>query len=125
MAPRARNTMARSDEGSLSTVSSLLWQERELLELLLFKLTEEQLVLAAGITRWLPHANREVETVLSELRGAEVLCAAEVDLAAHEFGLPAAATLAQLIEVSEEPWTTLLADHRTALSGLVAEVETV
>ena len=33
---------------SLSEVSNILWRERQLLELLVFKLEEEQLVLAVG-----------------------------------------------------------------------------
>ena len=41
---------------ALSDVSNILWRERQLLELLVFKLEEEQLVLAAGRTRWLAHA---------------------------------------------------------------------
>ncbi|HEX4777551.1 MAG TPA: flagellar protein FlgN, partial [Acidimicrobiia bacterium] len=53
---------------SLSDVSNILWRERQLLELLLFKLEEEQMILAGGRTRWLPHATREVETVLGELK---------------------------------------------------------
>ncbi|HEY0397456.1 MAG TPA: flagellar protein FlgN, partial [Acidimicrobiia bacterium] len=52
----------------LREVSAILWRERHLLELLLFKLDEEQLVLAAGRTRWLPRATREVEMVLEEIR---------------------------------------------------------
>ena len=38
---------------ALSDVSNILWRERQLLELLVFKLEEEQLVLAAGRSRWL------------------------------------------------------------------------
>ena len=38
---------------SLSEVSNILWRERRLLELLVFKLEEEHLVLASGRTRWL------------------------------------------------------------------------
>ena len=47
-------------------LSALLWRERELLELLTFKLEEEQLLLTAGRTRWIEHATREVEQVLVE-----------------------------------------------------------
>ena len=57
---------------SLSEVSNILWRERQLLELLVFKLEEEQLVLAAGRNRWLPHATREVETVLGEIKRIEL-----------------------------------------------------
>jgi len=43
-----------------SELSAQLWKERELLELLLFKLEEEQLLLIAGKSRWISHATREV-----------------------------------------------------------------
>ncbi|CAN5337491.1 hypothetical protein BH23ACT9_BH23ACT9_24210 [soil metagenome] len=42
-----------------SDVSNILWRERQLLELLHFKLEVEQSLLAAGRTRWLSHATRE------------------------------------------------------------------
>ena len=45
-------------------LSTFLWHERELLELLIFKLEEEQLLLTAGKTKWLQHATREVEQVV-------------------------------------------------------------
>src|SRR6478736_3999884 len=57
---------------SLSEVSNILWRERQLLELLVFKLEEEQLVLASGRTRWLSHATREVETILEEIKRVEL-----------------------------------------------------
>ena len=57
---------------ALSELSDVLWTERRLLELLLFKLEEEQLVLTSGRTRWLAHATREVETVLDQIRDAEL-----------------------------------------------------
>ena len=57
---------------SLSEVSNILWRERQLLELLVFKLEEEQLVLASGRTRWLSHATREVETILGEIKRVEL-----------------------------------------------------
>ena len=46
---------------ALADFCRILWRERELLELLLFKLEEEQLVLASGRGRWLAHATHEVE----------------------------------------------------------------
>jgi hypothetical protein len=51
-------------------LSALLWRERELLELLIFKLEEEQLLLMSGKSRWLQHATREVEQVLNLVREA-------------------------------------------------------
>jgi hypothetical protein len=70
----------------LADLSSILWREREMLELLLFKLEEEQLVLAANRGRWLAHATREVELVLDQIRRTEVVRAAEVEAVAPSSG---------------------------------------
>ena len=72
----------------LNEVSTVLWRERQLLELLVFKLEEEQLLLNAGKSRWVNHASREVEIVLDQLRAAELLRAVKVESAAEELGLP-------------------------------------
>ena len=72
---------------SLSEVSNILWRERQLLELLVFKLEEEQLVLASGRTRWLSHATREVETILGEIKRVELERAMAVAGAIGELGL--------------------------------------
>lgn len=106
----------------LREVSAILWRERHLLELLLFKLDEEQLVLAAGRTRWLPRATREVEMVLEEIRQTELERAVEVSRLALEMGLPAGASLRQLAEGAPEPWQGILVEHRQAFLGLTEEV---
>lgn len=103
-------------------VSSVLWRERELLELLLFKLEEEQLVLASGRTRWLPHATREVETVLARIRQAEVLRRVEVEKVAAELGSSGDVPLTRLADLSPEPWDDLLRSHRAAFLSLTAEI---
>lgn len=54
----------------LAQVSNLLHRERQLLESLLFKLEEEQLLLAGRKSRWLAMASREVEAVLEAVRVA-------------------------------------------------------
>ena len=71
----------------LADLSSILWREREMLELLLFKLEEEQLVLASGRSRWLAHATREVEVVLEQIRSTEVIRATEVEAVGTALGL--------------------------------------
>lgn len=106
----------------LAEVSSILWREREMLELLLFKLEEEQLVLAAGRTRWLARATREVEMVLSEIRRTEVLRAVEVDAVATELGLSANPSLTVLADAAQEPWRGILRTHRQAFLTLTAEI---
>jgi hypothetical protein len=106
----------------LAEVSAILWRERELLELLLFKLEEEQLILASGRTRWLARATREVELVLDQIRSAEVVRAAEVDAAAADLGLTPGPSLGTLAEACPEPWSALLREHRAAFHQLTAEI---
>jgi hypothetical protein len=108
---------------SFSEVSSLLWQEREALELLLFKLVEERLIVASGETRWLAPANREIESVVNQLRGIEVVRAAEVDVVAAQLGREDALTLAELASLADEPWRGILNEHREVLLGLVVQIE--
>ncbi|GAA2356736.1 flagellar export chaperone FlgN [Dactylosporangium salmoneum] len=107
---------------ALADLASILWREREMLELLLFKLEEEQLVLASGRTRWLAHATREVEVVLEEIRRTEVVRAAEVEAIAAELGVGPNPSLSRLAEVAPPPWGELLTQHRQAFLTVTAEV---
>lgn len=107
---------------ALANLSSLLWRQRELLELLVFKLEEEQMMLASGRSKWLAHATREVEAVLDQIRRTEVLRAAEADAAARELGLPPNPSLADLTAAAPEPWAGLLRDHRQAFLTLTNEI---
>jgi flagellar biosynthesis/type III secretory pathway chaperone len=106
----------------LADLSSILWREREMLELLLFKLEEEQLVLAAGRGRWLSHATREVEIVLDQIRRTEVLRAVEVEAVGSLLGLGSNPSLSELADSVDEPWRTLLRQHRQAFLALTAEI---
>ena len=110
---------------SLNNVSTILWRQRQLLEMLLFKLEEEQLLLAAGRARWLAQAANEVEAVLDEIKKVELARAVEVDAAAAELGLGSDATLAQLIEAAPSPWEHILADHREAFLTMTQEILSV
>ena len=107
----------------LAEVSSTLWRQRELLELLLFKLEEEQVLLTSGRTRWLARATREVEVVLEEIRRAELLRAVQVDEVAAELGLEPGASLRAMAEAADEPWKTLLMEHRQAFMTATAEIQ--
>jgi hypothetical protein len=106
----------------LREVSAILWRERHLLELLLFKLDEEQLVLAAGRTRWLARATREVEMVLEEIRQTELERAVEVSRVAVDLALPSAASLRQLADAAPSPWQGILVEHRQAFLTLTEEI---
>jgi hypothetical protein len=107
---------------ALTELSSVLWRTRELLELLLFKLEEEQLLLAAGRSRWLAHATREVEMVLEQVRSTEVIRAVHAQAAANQLGLPPDASLSALADAAPMPWFELLHQHRKAFLALTSEI---
>ncbi|MCK2026553.1 flagellar protein FlgN [Microbacterium sp. SSW1-47] len=105
-------------------LSMQLWRERELLEMLLFKLDEQQLLLAAGRSHWIQFAAREIDQVLDRLRSAGLARAVEVAGVAQEWGASDEATITELIEHAPEgAWADVLTDHLRALVRLTAEVE--
>lgn len=108
-----------------SELSTILWRERQLLELLLFKLEEEQLLLANGRTRWLSHAAREVETVLEDIRQAELVRAVEVEALAPGLGIGTNPALQDLIDASPSPWNQILGEHREAFLVSTQEILTL
>jgi hypothetical protein len=107
---------------STEDLSSILWRERDLLELLLFKLEVEQLVLTSGRTHWLAVAAREVETVLHEIRDAELIRAIAVDTVAAGLGLEPNASLRDIAQASEEPWRAIWLDHREAFTTVATQI---
>ena len=106
----------------MEDLSSILWRERDLLELLLFKLEVEQLVLTSGRSHWLPIAAREVETVLHDIRGVELLRAVAVDTLAAELGLDPNPSLRDIAEASREPWRGIWMDHREAFTTVATQI---
>src|SRR5690242_7234278 len=107
---------------SLPDLAAVLWRQRELLELLAYRLECEQLMLAGGRTRWLPAATGEVETLLDELRVIEMQRAAVSDGAARDLKLKPGATLEELAGAAQPPWTEVLLEHRTALIAMSSEL---
>ena len=108
---------------TLQNFSSVLFRERHLLELLLFKLEEEDLLLHAGRTRWLTHASREVETVLDELGEVELARAAALAAIGAGLGLgDSVATLAEVVQAAKPPWDGIFAEHQQVLHELTGEV---
>ena len=104
-------------------LSALLWEERELLELLTFKLEEEQLLLTSGKTRWLQHATREVEQVLERLRAANLARTVAVSELAQEWGIPEDATLREIIAAAPPgPWTEIFTAHLQAMTELTVSI---
>jgi hypothetical protein len=103
---------------AMDDLSLVLWRERELLDILLFKLEEERLLLASGRDRWLAYAGREVATVIDSIRQTQMLRAVTADAVAADVGLATNPSLRALAEASDEPWCTILLDHRQAFVAL-------
>ncbi|GAA4138640.1 flagellar export chaperone FlgN [Leifsonia shinshuensis] len=109
-----------------SELSAQLWKERELLELLLFKLEEEQLLLIAGKSRWISHATHEVEQVMERMRDVALARTIEVSAVAEAWGLPAEATLRELVAGAPDGiWSDIFASHLTAMTELTGQIAEV
>jgi hypothetical protein len=106
-------------------LSLILWRERELLETLLYKLEIEKLVLASGSSRWLATAAKEVEAVLTAVRETELLRAIAADEAAASIGLASNPSLRALAEAVDEPWRSILLDHREAFVNYMQEITAI
>jgi len=105
-------------------LSALLWRERELLEFLVFKLEEEQLLLTAGKSRWLQHATREVEQVVDRLRTAGLGRSVEVAALAKQWGTDEDATLRELVaHAPAGPWSEIFSAHLQAMTDLTAQIK--
>src|SRR3954469_7342951 len=96
-------------------LSTLLWREHELLDLLLFKAEEKQYLILTGKTRWLARIAHEIEVVLDQLRGLGGEPAAAAEAIALPLGLSANPSLRQLAEKAPTPWNVLFAKHHEAL----------
>ena len=107
---------------AFSRLADVLWRERNLLDLLLFKLEEEQLLLTTGRTRWLGHATREVDAVLEQIRAAELGRSAEAEAVALLLGVEPGASLLELSQRAPAPWDDLLRAHRDAFVVLTTEI---
>lgn len=105
-------------------LSASLWRERELLELLVFKLTEEQLLLTSGKARWLQYATQEVEQVMQKLRTASLARSLEVSSVAEDWGVDENSTLRELtVHSTDDAWRDILSSHLVAMTALTAEIQ--
>jgi flagellar biosynthesis/type III secretory pathway chaperone len=103
-------------------LSTLLWREQELLDLLLFKAEEKQYLILTGKSRWLARIAHEIEVVLEQLRSLELERAATTEQIAGRLGLHANPSLRQLADSAPAPWNDLYAKHHEALLTLVSEL---
>jgi hypothetical protein len=106
-------------------LSTLLWREQELLDLLLFKAEEKQYLILTGKTRWLARIAHEIEVVLDQLRTLELERSAATEALAGRLGIEANPSLRALADKAPAPWNDLLAKHHEALLVLVTELRSL
>jgi hypothetical protein len=106
-----------------TTLSSTLWRLREVLDQLLFKVFETQLVMRSGQPKWLAKASRELDSALQEVRHVEVLRAVETVSIADQLGLPPDVSLRAVAEGAPSPWDEIFREHREALRKLSEEIQ--
>ena len=104
-------------------LSMHLMRERDLLELMLFKLETQQTLLGTGRSRWVGHTAGVVE------RGAEAMTTAALERAtfvtavAAEWGAPEVETLSELVAVAPtDGWREVLQGHQAAMVALADEI---
>jgi hypothetical protein len=101
---------------SAQDLSTLLWCERDLLTMLTFKLHEEQLLLTAGESQWIPYATREVQQVMERLNPAILAVTVESAKVAIQYGLPEDSGLRAIADAAPDPWGDLFKSHLDAMS---------
>lgn len=104
-------------------LSAALWQERRQLELLLFRLETQRLHVLAGNLQWLSFTASEVENVLGRLRFEALARSVESAAVAAEWGLPAQATLVELVAGAPSgAWPDILQAHLDGLRALLRQL---
>jgi hypothetical protein len=104
-------------------LSMHLMREREMLELLLFKLDVQQMLVATGRNRWIRHAVNEIERVSAVMPTTALTRDALVVGVADEWGVPEATTLSELIGAApSEAWREVFTGHMNAMQLLAEEI---
>ena len=109
---------------AFASLTAVLWNEREAVDQVLFKVTEERMLLEAPALRWLQRADDELAAAIRAMRACADDRATDVARIAAVLELGPRCTLADLIRVAPEPWPAVLADHRTALRVLLRDLVT-
>ncbi len=108
-----------------SELSALLWQERELLDLLEYRLEVQRALLSTGAPRWVQRSADEIEAVTVELRRVGLIRDVEVHALAEDWGVAdPVPSLRSLIEAApaDGPWPEIFGSH---LRAMLASVERI
>ena len=107
----------------LPELSQVLWQQRDLIERLEYRLEVQQLIMVSARTDRLPTAVGEVESAIDDIRVVEERRLGVVRELARALRLAETATITEIRAVVEPPWDYVLTDHHTAFLRLVASTD--
>lgn len=108
----------------LEGLADTLWQERHMVERLLYRMVVARLLLAADEHRFVAAAMDEVEEVVDALRAAEARRTHALLEVADRLEVPVEdLTLAEVTRRAPVAMRTVLEDHRKAFLELTAEIE--
>ena len=110
----------------LQQLHEVLWAERRLLDVLLYRLVSAKLVMSSDEQRFVPLALAEVERTLEKIRMAELQRSIVIGRLGQAWQAPREElSLIELASSAPEPFASLFEDHRTACMELTAEIEQV
>lgn len=108
----------------LEELADTLWQERHMVELLLYRMVTARLLLAADEHRFVSAAMDEVQEVVAALRGAEGRRLAALQRVADRLEVPVdELTLAEVARRAPAAMRHVLEDHRRTFLEMTAEIE--
>ncbi len=104
-------------------LSMHLLRQRELMELMLFKLEELEMLVTTGRTRWVRHATAEVERVIAAIGAGTIARDTVFVEVAEEWGAGDVSTLRDLVAAAPtEAWREVMQSHLDAMTQLADEI---
>lgn len=114
------------EQPALEELARRLWDERRIVNYLLFKLTVTKLLLAADERRFVPDALKEVDRTVELLHDGERRRDEAVRALAAQWQLaPDELTLRELAHRAPPPYDHAFGDHLVAFDELAREIEQV
>lgn len=107
----------------LSELSHVLWQQRDLVTQLIYRLEVQRLLLTNGRADWIEYATADVNDALDDVRRQEEFRTELLSDLAPLIQTRPDATLRELISAVSAPWDTIFSEHHAAFLKLSAEAE--
>jgi hypothetical protein len=108
-----------------SELSALLWQERELLDLLEYRLEVQRALLVSGESRWAQRAADDIDSATTQLRRLNIARDIEVQAVADDWKFNVVnPSLRELVAAAppDGPWLEIFTGH---LRAMLASVERI